>query len=222
MPPASESWGRSSSRNSLCGDSSDSPLLSYCVGMIWMWTGLQGDLAILVPVYSASFLPPPPGIVQEPCASAAPVCLQWDSWAWKKHLPCTRAPRALKTAAWPPLLYSVLIVCSLKTKCPARSHWKEKVCVSCRSFTCKRIYFHISFPLALLVRCKFYHQKFMTLLGKPVDRQGPAVLLNINISPSCCVKPWLDFFFINFFFFLNGNASSWSPARKHENRFLGK
>lgn len=144
-----ESWGRSSGRSSLFGDSSISPLLSYGVGMIWVWTGLQSYLAMLVPVYSASLLPPPPGFAQEPCASAAPVSLQWDNQTWTEDLPCPKAPGNLKTAAWPPLLYSIFIACNLKTKYPVRSHWNWKVCISCRTSTCKRIFFRIFFPLAL-------------------------------------------------------------------------
>lgn len=73
---ASESWGRSSGRRSLFGGSSNSPLLSYGMGMICLWTGLQGDLAMLVPVCSASVLPTTwdcPGTLCQCSPSVSPV-----------------------------------------------------------------------------------------------------------------------------------------------------
>lgn len=135
----SKSWGRSFGRSSLFGDSSYCPLLSYEVEMIWMWSGLWG-LAMLVPAHSASLLPPLPGIAQKSSASAA----QYISDLSMERTPdLQRGSLCFKNCT---LLYSIFIVYSMKTKCSPR---KWKVCISCSSFACKRMYFHISFPLAL-------------------------------------------------------------------------
>lgn len=139
-----------------------------------------------------------------PCSPSVSLC-----WAQKDHLPCTRAP----LGPWKLQLDHLCFIpsdCNVKTKCPQKATESEKY-VFPAFYMLKKMYFHIFLPITL-VRCEFYHYNFMFLLGNSVDRQGPAALLNINTSPSCCVKPWLYVFFPNIFFFPNGNASSWAQS----------
>lgn len=117
-PQAPESWGRSPGRSSLTGDSSDSPLFSYMVGTTGTWTGFQGilvtlvpmfqgNLVMLVPIYPASLLPPPPRTAQEAlcqhnsCVSpvrlgkGSPTHVYGISWnfSWQTRSCCATKPK---------------------------------------------------------------------------------------------------------------------------------